>query len=327
MLDAENEISRMKLQNLHTFVITAEAGSIARAGRRLSVSQPAASRQILTLEAELGIRLFDRIGRRLRLTAEGADLLRQARRLLGEADLLNARARALKGGDSGILRVGATPMVIENTLAPFLAGYQRRHPGVEVDFIEEGGLRLLARLEEGQVHLALVVPDNRFHSRLLYPSYNLAVVSAKHPLARRRVLDVEDLADEPLLLLQRGFGSRDWFDGACNIAHIRPRVRLESAAPHTLIALAEQRYGVAIVPSTVLVPKSLRGLPLLQRGTALGRWLTVAWDPRRPLAAYAQHFVDDLAAYCERQYPGRDFVRVTPPPPPPKNSSPQSHVG
>jgi DNA-binding transcriptional LysR family regulator len=104
-------------------------------------------------------------------------------------------------------------------------------------------------------------------------------------------------------------------------------VRLESAAPHTLIALAEQRYGVAIVPSTVLVPKSLRGLPLLQRGTALGRWLTVAWDPRRPLAAYAQHFVDDLAAYCERQYPGRDFVRVTPPPPPPKNSSPQSHVG
>ena len=318
----------MKLQHLHTFVITAEAGSIARAGRRLSVSQPAASRQILALEAELGIRLFDRIGRRLRLTAEGADLLRQARRLLGEADLLNARARALKGGDSEILRVGATPMVIENTLAPFLAGYQRRHPGVEVDFIEDGGLRLLARLEEGQVHLALVVPDNRFHSRLLYPSYNLAVLSAKHPLARRRVLDVEDLADEPLLLLQRGFGSRDWFDGACNIAHIRPRVASGercAAYPHSARRAALRRCDRPLHGSAS--PASLRGLPLLQRGTALGRWLTVAWDPRRPLAAYAQHFVDELAAYCERQYPGRDFVRVTPPPPRPKNFSPESHVG
>jgi DNA-binding transcriptional LysR family regulator len=318
MLDAGIEASRMRLQHLHTFVSVAEASSIARAGRRLTVSQPAASRQILALEAELGVRLFDRIGRRLRLTAEGADLLRQARRLLIEADVLSARARALKGGHSGILRVGATPMVIENTLAPFLANYQGRHPGVEVDFIEDGGLRLLSRLQEGQVHLALVVPDNRFQCRLLYPSYNLAVLPAKHRLGRRRVLDVEDLAEEPLLVLQRGFGSRDWLDVACTIAHIRPRVRLESAAPHTLIALAEQRYGVAIVPSTVLAPRPLRALPLLQRGTALGRWLTVAWDPQRPLAAYAEHFVDELAAYCQRNYPGRDFLRVTPPPPRPK---------
>jgi DNA-binding transcriptional LysR family regulator len=318
MLDAGIEASRMRLQHLHTFVSVAEASSIARAGRRLTVSQPAASRQILALEAELGVRLFDRIGRRLRLTAEGADLLRQARRLLIEADVLSARARALKGGDSGILRVGATPMVIENTLAPFLANYQGRHPGVEVDFIEDGGLRLLSRLQEGQVHLALVVPDNRFQCRLLYPSYNLAVLPARHRLGRRRVLEVEDLAEEPLLVLQRGFGSRDWLDVACTIAHIRPRVRLESAAPHTLIALAQQRYGVAIVPSTVLAPRPLRALPLLQRGTALGRWLTVAWDPQRPLAAYAEHFVDELAAYCQRNYPGRDFLRVTPPPPRPK---------
>src|SRR5436189_3699620 len=107
----------MNLRYLQTFIGIAEAGSIARASGRLNVSQPAASRQILTLEAELGVRLFDRIGRRLRLTSEGEDLLRQSRRLLMEADALNARARALKGGQSGILRVGATPMVIEHTLS------------------------------------------------------------------------------------------------------------------------------------------------------------------------------------------------------------------
>ena len=98
----------MNLRHLRTFVSIADAGGIARAGSRLNLSQPAASRQILALEADLGVRLFDRIGRRFRLTSEGEDLLRQSRRLLLDADSLGARARALKGGHTGILRVGAT---------------------------------------------------------------------------------------------------------------------------------------------------------------------------------------------------------------------------
>jgi LysR family transcriptional regulator, cyn operon transcriptional activator len=308
----------MNLRNLHTFVGVAEAGSIARAGARLNVSQPAASRQILALEAELGVRLFDRIGRRLRLTSEGEDLLRQSRRLLMEAELLNARARALKGGHTGILRVGATPMVIENTLSPFLNQYRLRHPGVEVHFVEDGGLRLPSRLEHGDVHLALVVPDDRFRNRLLYPVHNLAVLSSKHRLSRRRALDVADLADEPLLLLHRSFGSREWFDAACNVAHFRPRVLLESAAPHTLIALTGVGYGVAVVPSTVLVPGGVRALPLVRREESIGRWLTIAWDPERLLATYAEQFVDELVAYCKHTYPGREHIRRAPPLPRPK---------
>jgi LysR family cyn operon transcriptional activator len=309
----------MNLRFLHTFVGIAEAGSIARASARLNVSQPAASRQILALEAELGVRLFDRIGRRFRLTSEGEDLLRQSRHLLMEADSLSARARALKGGHTGILRVGATPMVIETTLSPFLSQYRLRHPGVEVHLVEDGGLRLLGRLEHGDFHLALVVPDDRFRSRLLYPVYNLAVLSRKHRLSRRRTLDVADLADEPLLLLHRGFGSREWFDAACSIAHIRPCVLVESVAPHTLIALTVAGYGVAVVPSTTAVPSDVLALPLVQRGASIGRWLTVAWNPRRLLAAYAERFVEELVADCSRAHPGREFIRRTPPLPRPKS--------
>jgi len=134
------------LRYLRTFVTIAEAGGITRALARLDVSQPAASRQILALEAELGIKLFDRIGRRLRLTSGGEDLLLQSRRLLIEAELLEARVHTLKGGETGILRVGATPMAIENALSAFLSPYRRRHPGVEVHFVEDGGLRLDDRL-------------------------------------------------------------------------------------------------------------------------------------------------------------------------------------
>ena len=144
-------------------------------------------------------------------------------------------------------------------------------------------------------------------------------LSGKHRLSRRRALDVADLADEPLLLLHRSFGSREWFDAACSIAHIRPRVLLESAAPHTLVALTGVGYGVAVVPSTVLVPSGVRALPLIQRGASIGRWLTIAWDPQRLLAAYAEQFVEELVAFCKRAYPGRDLIRRAPPLPQPKS--------
>jgi hypothetical protein len=119
---------------------------------------------------------------------------------------------------------------------------------VEVHLVEDGGLRLYGRLERGDVHLTLTAVSGRFESRLLYPMHALAALSPTHRLARRAALEIAELADEPLLLLGRDFGSREWFDAACSVAHIRPRVLLESAAPHTLIALAATGYGIAIIP-------------------------------------------------------------------------------
>src|SRR5215472_7258093 len=129
----------MNFKHLRAFVTIADAGGFARAANRLNISQPALSRQIRAMEIDLSVRLFDRIGRRVQLTSEGEDLLRRSRRLLAEADSLGERARMLKGGESGILRVGATPQVIENLLAHFLMRYRRRHPGVEIHIVEDGG--------------------------------------------------------------------------------------------------------------------------------------------------------------------------------------------
>ena len=81
----------MNFDHLRTFVAIADSGGVHRAAARLHLSQPAVSRQIQTLEADLGVPLFDRIGRRVQLTSEGEDLLRRSRRLLAEAEILHAR--------------------------------------------------------------------------------------------------------------------------------------------------------------------------------------------------------------------------------------------
>ena len=124
--------------------------------------------------------------------------------------------------------------------------------------------------------------EDRFSGRLLYPMYVLAVLPPRHRLSGRAVLEVADLADEPLLRLTPGFASHGWFEAACQIAHIRPRVVFESTAPQTLIALARAAHGIAVVPSPVRIPRTgVRVAVVVHRRVPVGRWAVAAWDPER----------------------------------------------
>jgi LysR family cyn operon transcriptional activator len=310
----------MNLRHLQTFVGVADAGGLRRAASRINLSQPAISRQLHALEAELGVRLFDLIGRRVQLTSAGEDLLQRCRRLLVDAEAIGERARALKSGQTGMLRVGAMPQLIESLMVPFLKQYRRRHPGVEVRLTEDAGLRLPMRLERGDVHLATIPEaDERFDSRPLFPIYVLAVMTPGHRLKRRAVIDVVDVAGEPLLLLTRAFASREWFHSACQAARIRPNIVFESAAPQTLVSLAAAGDGIAVVPQAVLLSHArVRAVPLVYRGLPIGKWQTIAWNPQRFLAPYAHDFVGELVTYTRANYPNRDLTRRAPAIPRPK---------
>ena len=102
----------MDLRHVRTFVTVAEVGTVSRAAERLHVAQPALSRQIANLEDELGLKLFDRVGRRLVLTNEGEQLLNDCRGLLNYARALGEQAQVLRRGDVGVLRVSASPHLI-----------------------------------------------------------------------------------------------------------------------------------------------------------------------------------------------------------------------
>ena len=304
----------VNLRFLRTFVAIADSKGFTRAATRLNLTQSAASRQIHALESELGVRLFDRIGRRIKLTSEGENLLVRSRRLLSDAESLGERARALKSGQTGLLRVGAAPQIIENLLADFMQRYRKRHPGIELHFVEDQGARLPARLEAGDMHVALLPDsDDRFFRRPLFPMLVVAVVPEDHRFARRAALDVAELADEPLLRLGPGFASHAWFDTACRIEHIRPRVLLESITPHSLIALARNGFGIALITSVVRIPREgVRAAVIVHNKTPIGRWTVAAWSRQRFLPPYAEQFTEELVAHCRRDYPGCQLVRRAP---------------
>lgn len=311
----------MELRHLRYFVAVAEAGAFSRAAARLRITQPALWRQVHDLERELGVRLFERAGRRVRVTSAGESLLLRCRELLADIQQLAEHAQAMRGGEVGKLSIAASPQVIQSLLAPFLTRYLKSRPGIDVHLVEEGGAHTLGLVERGEVHLALAIRrgNDRLEGRLLFPVRVLAAVSPLHRLARRAIIDVTDLQDERVLLLRQGFGTREMFDGACRIAHVHARIVLEAGDPQSLIALVEASRGVAIVPSTVwFTGRKVHVAPILHARASLGMWGWIVWDPKRFLPAFARSFIDGLVEYTSRIYPGRGFDRRAPAVPRPK---------
>lgn len=299
----------MDLKRVRTFVAVAEQGSVSKAALRLHITQPALSRQIRDLQQELGLRLFDRVGRGLVLTAEGEQLLGDCRNLLGYAGSLSERAQLLRRGDTGVLKVGASPVQIEAVLSTFLRRYAERYPDVQVRLVEAVGPDILAMLERGEIHLgillqALEADDRRFGTYPVPPIGLLAACHPSFPFDSGSTIEVGPLASYPLLLLDSGFVIRRTFDAVCRLARVKPNVRFESRAPSNLLALAEAGHGVAIIPSVVQTHRyTLRTVRITHERKPLLEPLRVVWDKRRALPRYAEDFSQSLSAHMRELFP------------------------
>lgn len=301
----------MNLRHALTFVTVAELGTVSKAAMRLRIAQPALSRQIVALEQELGLKLFDRVGSRLVLTGEGEQLLGDCRTLLNYAGSVQERAQLLQRGDTGVLKVAASPQIIEGVLAEFLSQYAAQYPNVQVKLTEVlGWTETVAMLERGEIHLgqnllrAVQPGGQRFGTHPLEPVDLLAAAHPRMLAGEGETMEIARLAPYPLLLLDGSFVFRRNFDAACRLANFTLNVRFESRGPHTLLALAEREHGVAIIPSALRTDRHrLRIVGLTYRRKPLREPLALFWDKRRPLPRYANAFCEMLAAHMREVFP------------------------
>jgi LysR family nitrogen assimilation transcriptional regulator len=300
----------MDLRHARTFVSVAELGTVSKAAIQLRIAQPALSRQIVALERELSLKLFDRVGRRLVLTGAGEQLLQDCRAVLSSVSAVSERARLLRRGDTGVLKVAASPQHVENVLSRFLPIYAQRYPNVQVRLFEAVGFENLAMLERGEIHLGqnlrhAVHPDDpRFGVHAFGAVELLAAFDKSLLIGKGDSIEIDRLTPYPLLLLDSGFSIRRTFDAACRLAGLKPDILFESRAPHTLLALAEARQGVAIIPSAMRTePYRLRVVGVTYRGKPLRESLVMFWDKRRSLPPYATAFCEMLTVYARQALP------------------------
>jgi len=300
----------MDLRHLRTFVTVADLGTVSQAALRLHIAQPALSRQIIALEEELGVALFDRVAGRLTLSGAGERLLDHCRGLLNYARELGEQAQRLRRSDAGVLKVAASPHFIEGVFPDFLQRYAKRYPEVEVKLVDVVGEAMIGMLERGEIHLAQsAVPAIGVHEGPIgnCPLESIETLAACHPglqLGTGGTVEIERLAPYPLLHTGPEYVMRRTFDAACRVAGFTPNIALECRAPHALLGMAEAGHGIAIIPSAMRTHGyRLRIVRVAYRRKVLSLPLAILFDKRRPQAAYASAFCEMLAEHVREIFP------------------------
>ena len=271
---------------LRAFEAVTRTGSFTRAAERLHVTVPAVSLQVRSLEREHGVRLFDRVGRRVRLTPAGEALRQYAERIF---TLVHDAERALQGtGDfhGTRLRVAATPTCAGYYLAPFWKRLRRRYPGLQLEVSVHNTRtvrqRLLA-LEDDLGMLGGATEDGALIVRPFARDTMVAIVSPEHPWAKRKAVTLKALGREPLILREPGSAGREIVERALRTAGIEPRAVMEMTSTEAIKQAVEANGGVAVLARAVvqrdLAGGHLRALPV--RGGDLTLRLAFAYHRER----------------------------------------------
>ncbi|MFJ4224105.1 LysR family transcriptional regulator [Microbacterium sp. NPDC089695] len=261
----------MNLEQLRGFVEVARLGHFTRASEHLHLAQPSLSRQISTLERELGAELFHRARGHINLTAAGEALLPRALRMLAEAEAIREEMGELAGLRRGRVRLGAPPTLCISLVAEALSTFHAAHPGVDLHLDESGSRLLVEQLAVGAVDIALITesdgpPPSGFSlSRLPLLTEELVVVSsaAAPPIAVTPAIGLEHLATLPLIALDETYELRATTDAAFRSAGLTPTHVLEGAEMDAVLRFVERGVGVAVVPAMVLLDQpALRSVRL-----------------------------------------------------------------
>jgi LysR family transcriptional regulator, transcription activator of glutamate synthase operon len=288
-------LAGMHLDELHWFVVLAEIEHVTDAAAELGIPQPTLSRALARLEAEVGVPLFDRVNRRLRLNAYGAIVAEHARRATAEMRSANERIAALRDPDSGTVRLAFLHSLASWFVPDLLRRFRLHAPQVRFDLHQGAADELANRVLEGRVDLAITSPRPAgpgyvWHG--LYSERLCVAVPRQHRLANRSRLRLADVAGEPFIVLRVGSGLRSLTDELCTAAGIQPQVAFEATEIPTMEGLVAAGFGVAVVP----VPRAERAeptvayLPLSDAGAK--RQVGLALAAGREMPAAAARFVE-----------------------------------
>jgi len=289
-------ITKVNLKLIQGFILVAEQYSFRQAAVLSGLSQSAVSAQIKRLEDQLGVPLFHRTTRRVSLTAEGEQLLAAAQRAINEVDL---GLRAIKESvdvKRGRISIACSPTVASRRLAPILAEFERLYPEIEVYVEEASAAGILEGVRQRTVDFGvgpvLDAKDVRFVPVMDDPYFALIPNRFDNSGMARRSISLEDLADQPLLLLDRSTALRTSIEETMSERGLLLTTRYQFTQAQTLISMAEHGLGVAILPKVSLpdrMPGSLRALRIID--PPLGRQLAVITLRGRILSPAAARLV------------------------------------
>lgn len=276
---------------LRAFFVVVEEGSLNRASARLHLSQPALTRQMQSLELQLGGPLLERQSSGVKPTALGQETLARLQPLLGQVDAALAELRRFARGQREELRIGYLGSAAHTYLNPALSALRQSHPEARVKLLDLTPAEQLAALQEGRLDLALIGQEGAGKSRDYYlrklATLGVCVaLPAEHRLAKRRQLKTADLAQETFIGAPEAHvpGRNRWLVQLCRRAGFRPRFVAEGDSIGESFSLVASEGAVLVLPDyfAETTPPGVKLVPLIDEAA---RWdLLLLWQRGRPTA-------------------------------------------
>lgn len=245
----------MEFNQLRYVCAIAETGSFSRAAERCHVAQPSLSQQVLKLEEDLGAKLFDRLGRSIRLTEAGRAFLPHARSILHQMEAARTGVEDKRTDVRGSVAAGVIPTIAPYLLPRYTASFAKKYPEARMRIVEETTPVLVESLRNLSIDLAVLALPLRHKEFELFPLRTeplFAVLPKDHPRAAQKSLALKDLRGESFVMLRDGHCFRDLSVVACARARVTPRIVFESGQFSSLLGMVAAGVGVSLVPEMAI---------------------------------------------------------------------------
>lgn len=288
----------MELLQLQYFLTVARMEHVTEAARSLHVTQSSLSKTIQRLEEDLGVPLFDRKGRKLRLNEFGSKFLCRVERALFELEQGKLELRDLSNPEHGTLELAVTTA---STLPNILREFRKKRPDIQFHVQMLTTQEMVTLLHRGEVDFCLSSPpiqDDDIECQIVFIDPILVAVPRGHRLADRSIVSLTELKDELFVGVKKGYGTRDFVDAICKSAGFTPTYVYEGDEPARLIQLVEAEIGIAFIPSTAR--DSREQITYLQvENHELVREIALLWHRSRYISRAAQEFREVVVDYFE----------------------------
>ncbi|ADM70193.2 HTH-type transcriptional regulator GltC [Paenibacillus polymyxa E681] len=286
----------MELLQLQYFLTVARLEHVTEAARSLHVTQSSLSKTIQRLEEDLGVPLFDRTGRKLRLNEFGSRFLHRAERALFELEQGKQELSDLSSPEHGTLELAVTTA---STLPNILREFRKKRPYIQFHVQMLTTQEMVTLLHRGEVDFCLSSPPiegDDIECQVVFIDPILVAVPKGHRLADRSSVTLTDLRDEWFVGVKRGYGTRDLVDSVCKAEGFVPQYVYEGDEPARLSTLVEAEIGIAFIPSTARNSREhLKYLPV--ENHELVREIALLWHRSRYISRAALEFREVVVEY------------------------------
>jgi len=263
---------KLETRHLRLVVGIADFGSLTRAGHQLHLTQSALSHQLADLEAQLGVKLFERLGKKMEPTAAGERLIARARIALQQLREMEHEVKQIASGRDAVIRLTTECYTCYHWLPPALRAFSERYPKVEIQIVPGATSRPIRALLGGKVDFCIVMDlprDRRVTGTPLFEDEIVAVVAPTHPLASRAYVEASDFAHEHLLNYSPPEES-SFFQRLLTPAGVMPRQLSLIQLTEAMIELTKAQIGICVLARWAVDPHvragTLRAIPITAGG-------------------------------------------------------------